>query len=156
MQLRVVWSWIPFGFFGIVSAIPTTGMLIPGAEFVAGGVLIVFFGLAALRRVEQCKARRNYGVEALENYLVLRAITLSASMDNVAISKKRAWRGRDGRRRQGDDKTIAGGAAGGMASPAVGHAVRGMERKRRADPNLARLLEKMERQCVVIATPKVT
>ena len=66
-------------------------------------------------------------------------------------------RGRDlalwlGRRHCGLTQAELGAKAGGMAYPAVGQAVRGIERRRHSDRAMARLLDQLERQLVDIAT----
>ena len=55
-----------------------------------------------------------------------------------------------GRHHCGLTQAELGQAAGGMSYPAVGHAVRGIERRRQTDPQLANLLTRLERQCVDI------
>jgi putative transposase len=57
-----------------------------------------------------------------------------------------------GRRHCGLTQAELGQAAGGMAYPAVGHAVRQMERRRKADRRLAKRLLRLEQQISQIAT----
>jgi hypothetical protein len=84
---------------------------------------------------------------------------------NVAAEKGEPWdlfrdrhgdTGRDvalwlGRRHCGLTQAELGQRAGGMAYPAVGQAVRGIERKRQSDRDLARLFDRIERKLVDIA-----
>jgi chromosomal replication initiation ATPase DnaA len=57
-----------------------------------------------------------------------------------------------GRRHCGLTQAEWGQAVGGMAYPAVGHAVRRVESKRQSDGDLARLLSRLEQQLVDNAT----
>jgi len=80
----------------------------------------------------------------------------------VAVEKGEPWDqfrdrhgdwGRDvalwlGRHHCGLTQAELGAAAGGISYPAVGHAVRQIERKRQTDPALARLVTRLEQQCV--------
>jgi hypothetical protein len=57
-----------------------------------------------------------------------------------------------GRHHCGLTQVELGTAAGGMAYPAAGQAVRRIDPKRRTDRKLARLIDRLERQLVLVAT----
>jgi len=91
-----------------------------------------------------------------------RLLPFERVIEIVATEKKEPWEdfrdlhgdwGRDvalwlGRHHCGLTQAELGAAAGGMAYPAVGHAVRRIGHRRQTDRQLDRLLKRLERQCV--------
>jgi hypothetical protein len=114
-----------------------------------------------LRRGIRGNRREQPGVRAWQ-----RLLTFERVIEVVEAEKGEAWEcfrdrhgdtGRDialwlGRRHCGLTQAELGQRAGGMAYPAVGHAVRSMDRKRQSDRALTRQLSRLERQLVDIAT----
>lgn len=114
-----------------------------------------------LRRGIRGNRREQPGIRGWQRLLPFERV-----IERVAKEKGESWEsfrdrhgdwGRDvalwlGRRHCGLTQTELGRAAGGMAYPAVGHAVRRVERRRHSDPKLARLLVRLERELVDIAT----
>ena len=95
-----------------------------------------------------------------------RLLPFERAIELVTEEKGEAWErfrdrhgdwGRDvalwlGRRHCGLTQAELGRAAGGMSYPAVGEAVRRVDRRRHTDRKLARLLNRLERQLLDIAT----
>jgi REP element-mobilizing transposase RayT len=91
-----------------------------------------------------------------------RLLPFQRVMDLVAVEKKEPWEdfrdrhgdwGRDvalwlGRHHCGLTQAELGAAAGGISYPAVGHAVRQIDRRRQTDRHLAHILTRLEKQCV--------
>jgi hypothetical protein len=108
-----------------------------------------------LRRGIKGNRREQPGVRAWKRLLPFERV-----IETVAAEKGEPWdlfrdrhgdTGRDvalwlGRRHCGLTQAELGQRAGGMAYPAVGQAVRGIERKRQSDRDLARLLDRIGRK----------
>ena len=117
--------------------------------------------LERLRRRVHGNRREQPAVRAWQRLLPFARVT-----EIVAKEKGEPWEcfrdrhgdwGRDAalwlaRRHSGMTQAELGTAVGGMAYPAVGHAVRRIERRRTTDPKLARVLVRLERQLVQNAT----